>query len=111
MMPQNLLFEDSLRRTPGGKACTRPRFALLAALLTVLISGALTAGAILAPAPVPIVPIVVLISIGCPMFAAWDAPVAFAAVRSDRAGGRALARLRQGLRDLPETEHPLGLDG
>jgi hypothetical protein len=46
--------------------------------------------------------------VGSPIFAAWNAPVAFAALRADRRG-RALTRLRRALEQLPETEHPLGL--
>ncbi len=42
------------------------------------------------------------------MFAGWEVPSAVAALRSERAG-RALARLRRTLDELPETEHPLGL--
>lgn len=87
----------------------RPALVLLAAALTALISAGVCTAAILAPAPAAVVPLVVLICIGCPLFASWEVPVALASVRSERAAGRALARLRRTLEQLPETEHPLGL--
>lgn len=87
----------------------RPGLVLVAALLTVLMSGGVCVAAILAPAPAAAIPLVVTIAVGCPVFAAWEAPSALACLRADRAGGRALARLRQTLERLPETEHPLGL--
>ena len=53
------------------------------------------------------IPLVVAICIGCPLFAGWEVPNALAALRANRAG-KALARLRRSLDELPETEHPLG---
>lgn len=99
-----------LKRSAGRRP--RPAFVLIAAFVTVVMSAALCAAAILAPAPAPAVPLVVGISVGCPLFAAWAVPNALSALRRDlaaRAGGRALAKLRQSLEQLPETEHPLGL--
>jgi|SRR5947209_3504981 len=88
---------------------SQPRLVLLAALVSALISAAVCAAAILAPAPAAVVPLIVLLCVGCPIFAGWEAPVALAAVRAERAGRRALAALRRSLDQLPETEHPLGL--
>lgn len=87
----------------------RPTLVLGAALMTALLSAALCAAAILARAPAAVVPLIMMICIGCPLFAGWEVPSAVAALRADRAGGRALARLRRTLEQLPETEHPLGL--
>ena len=86
-----------------------PSLVLAAAALTVALSCAVCVAAILAPAPIVAVPLVVAICVGCPIFAGWEAPLAVACLRADRAGGRALARLRQSLEKLPEIEHPLGL--
>lgn len=88
---------------------SRPSLVLVAALLTAVISAAVCAAAILARAPAGTVPLVVLICVGCPIFAAWNAPLAFASIRADRAARRALTALRRGLDQLPEIEHPLGL--
>jgi hypothetical protein len=68
----------------------------------------LCAAAIIAPAPTAVVPLVVLISVGCPIFAVWDVPGAVASLRAEREKGNALATLRRSLERLPETEHPLG---
>jgi hypothetical protein len=51
----------------------------------------------------------VAICVGGPVFAAWEAPVAVAALRQRRTGRDALSMLRRTLDQLPETEHPLGL--
>ncbi len=67
------------------------------------------AGAILAPAPPAAVPLVVMVCVGGPLFAAWEVPIALAALRTRRLGGHALTMLRRSLDELPETEHPLGL--
>ena len=77
--------------------------------LTVLLSMAVCAGAILAPAPAAAVPAVVTACVGAPLFAAWEAPGAIASVRADRSRLKALAGLRRTLDRLPEVEHPLGL--
>ena len=85
----------------------RPGLTLTVALVTALISAAVCAGAILAPAPAAAIPLVVAICVGCPMFAGWEVPGALVALRVKRAG-KSLARLRRSLDELPETEHPLG---
>jgi hypothetical protein len=93
-----------------GRFTTRaqPRLVLAGALATALFSMALCAGAILAHAPAAVVPLVVAVCVGAPLFAAWEAPAALAWVRSERTHRKALARLRRSLDRLPEIEHPLG---
>jgi hypothetical protein len=88
---------------------SRARLVLLTGLLTVLVSIGVCVASVLAPAPAAALPLVVVICVGCPLFAAWEAPMALAAVRAQRAGGNALSRLRESLDRLPEVEHPLGL--
>lgn len=87
----------------------RAALTLFAAVATALMSAGLCAAALLAPAPIPVVPLVVVISVGCPIFAVWEVPGAIASLRAEREGGEALAALRRSLAQLPETEHPLGL--
>jgi hypothetical protein len=82
---------------------------LIAAAATALMCAGLCAAAIVAPAPTPVVPLVVVISVGCPIFAVWEVPEAISSLRAERETGRALATLRRNLAQLPETEHPLGL--
>jgi hypothetical protein len=43
------------------------------------------------------------------MFAGWELPAVVSSLRAEREGSKALAALRRGLDDLPETQHPLGL--
>jgi hypothetical protein len=89
-----------------------PRLILALAALTALVSMAMCAGAVLAPAPPIAVPLVVAICVGCPMFAGWEVPRALVVLRAERVERferRALVALRKSLAQLPETEHPLGL--
>lgn len=81
---------------------------MAAAAATVLMSAGLCAAAVVAPAPTPVVPLVILVSVGCPVFAVWEVPGAIASVRARREQGKALATLHRTLAQLPETEHPLG---
>jgi hypothetical protein len=90
-------------------SCLRPRLVLAVAALSALISAAICVVAVLVPAPAAAVPLVVAVCVGCPIFAGWEAPFAVAALRAERAGGKALAMLRRSLEQLPEIEHPLGL--
>lgn len=87
---------------------SEPHLVLVVALLTAVISMAICAAAILAPAPAAVVPLVVTICVGAPVFAGWEAPLALASVRAERSRRTALARLRHSLDQLPEVEHPLG---
>jgi len=106
MHDEGLLDDHALTVWPPTKP-RQPRLVLLAALLTALISAGVCVAAILAPAPIAAIPLVVAICIGCPMFAGWEVPNALAALRANRARA-ALAKLRRSLDRLPETEHPLG---
>lgn len=110
-MRGELVFDDPV---PSSGACPRrssPWLVLAAASLTVLVSAAMCAAAVLVPAPGAVVPLVVLICVGCPLFASWQAPSAVAVLRAGRSQERALRALRRTLAQLPETQHPLGLDG
>jgi hypothetical protein len=88
---------------------TPPQLVLIFAAVTLLVSMAVCAAAILTPAPPAAVPLVVIVCVGCPPFAAWQVPVALAALRARSGRGRAVSMFRRSLDELPETEHPLGL--
>jgi hypothetical protein len=90
-------------------AAHRPAMALVVGVVAAALGMAFCAAAILVPAPVGAVPFVVAICAACPLLAGWEAASATASRRAERAGHRALARLRSTLDRLPETEHPLGL--
>jgi hypothetical protein len=95
------------------------RLCVFAALTALMCAGLLTAAA-LVPAPTAVLPLLVVICIGCPMVAACELPSAIAGLRAGRGGQRragrrpsrvdvrALAALRRELAQLPETRHPLG---
>ena len=76
----------------------------LAALATLASAGILAAAA-LEPAPLPVLPLVLLVCIGCPMVAALELRPSLAGLRREL---RAVAELRRYLDRLPETRHPLG---
>ena len=79
-----------------------PHLVLLVAAVTALISLATCVAAMLVPAPAAAVPLVALVSIGCPMFASWEVPVAIASLRANRPH-KALAMLRKsGPRNPPK---------
>jgi hypothetical protein len=89
----------------------RPGAVVIAALLTTLTSAAVCVAAVLAPAPIAALPLVVAVCVGCPMFAAWELAPAIASLRATRArrsASMALAKFQEGLRKLPEVEHPHG---
>ncbi len=71
------------------------------------------AAAVLAPAPVAVLPFVVVAATGCMVAAWWPLPASLAAVRASRRRDAldtsALVALRRDLERLPETQHPLGL--
>jgi hypothetical protein len=79
---------------------------------TALSCAALLCAAALAPAPTMLIPFIAAVCIACPMLAAWELPRAAAGFRHHRArirdNARAVAELRAGLAELPETSHPLG---
>jgi hypothetical protein len=83
------------------------RLCVVAAATAVTCAGLLVAAA-LADAPVALLPLIVVLCVGCPMLAAWELPGAVAMLRR-RPEAHAIARLRRTLDRLPETEHPLGL--
>ena len=86
----------------------RPAAGLITGVVAALISMAVCAAAILAPAPIGAVPLVVPVCFGSALLSGREVPLAFASLRrAPRA--RALASLRASLAQLPETEHPLGL--
>ncbi len=102
------LLDDRPGQTGRFATRAQPRFVLAGAVVTALFSMALCAGAILAHAPAAVVPLVVAVCVGAPLFASWEAPAALAWVRAERTHRDALSRLRQSLDRLPEVEHPLG---
>jgi hypothetical protein len=87
------------------------RFAFVA--LTAVMCAALLSAAALVPAPPAVLPLLVIVGIGCPMAAACELPGAIAGLRRPRhrpaLDGGALDTLRRQLDALPETQHPLGL--
>lgn len=105
-----VMIEDSLMLTPKALTRTRPQVVLLAAAFTSVVSVGLCAAAILAPAPIAVVPLVAAICVGAPLFAGWEVPIALACLRSRRSAGRAVVALKRTLAQLPETEHPLGFE-
>jgi hypothetical protein len=82
---------------------------------TAAICASLLAVALLVPAPAPVLPLVAVVALGCPMFAVWE--LARRLGPCDEADGgaeprldaEALHELRRALARLPETRHPLGL--
>jgi len=82
------------------------------ALIAVICAGVVGA-AVLVPAPPAVLPLLVLVCIGCPMTAACELPAAIVALRRSRQpsarAARALRALRRELDALPEARHPLGL--
>lgn len=110
-MGDERLLDDPPQLAPPPRFTTRrqPHLVLVVAIVTALISMAVCAAAILAPAPAAAVPLVVAVCVGAPMFAGWEVPVALASVRGERGRRKALVALRRALNELPEVEHPLGL--
>jgi len=85
---------------------------LFVALTAVMCAALLTAAA-LVPAPPVVLPLLVIVGIGCPMAAACELPRALAGLRRPAppraVDSGAVAALRRQLDALPETQHPLGL--
>jgi hypothetical protein len=77
--------------------------ALLA--LTTLTSVVILADAALTPAPAAVLPLVVLVCLGCPMLAMLELRPTVVGLRREL---RAVAELRRYLDRLPETQHPHG---
>lgn len=80
------------------------------AVLIAMMCAGLASAAALVPAPGPVVPFAVAVSVVLPMLAAWQCSAAFAVLRRGRPlDEAALGQLRRELDRLPETGHPLGL--
>jgi hypothetical protein len=87
------------------------------AAVTALACAGLVCGAALASAPPVAIVLIAVVCILCPMAATWPLPDALAVLRAVQgvnasqasAEARAVAGFRRHLRDLPETDHPLGL--
>jgi hypothetical protein len=86
------------------------------AVITALVCGGLITAAILAPAPVGVLPLVAGACVGLPMLAAWQLAQVNATVggiprvllpQRRRREKKALRDLRRWLERLPETAHPL----
>lgn len=77
--------------------------ACVSVAVTALVCAGLLAAAALVPAPPLVLVFVIIVSIGCPMAAAYEFARAVPALRDPA------AELRRQLDRLPETEHPLGL--
>ena len=76
------------------------------AILTVLACAGVFTAAALVPAPLAVLPVVVLVCAGGSIVAAFELRRALSVLR--REGGE-IAALRRQLEQLPETQHPLGL--
>jgi hypothetical protein len=79
-----------------------------AAVASAVMSAALVIAAIALHPPVVAMPLIVVVCVGCPVFATWELPRAVAALRRSRGDARAIAALRRSLDRLPQVEHPLG---
>ena len=80
--------------------------ACVLALFATVASAGILAAAALEPAPVAVLPLVILVCLGCPMLAVWELRPSVAGLRREL---REIAELRRNLDRLPETRHPLGL--
>src|SRR5438477_10679652 len=65
----------------------RAALTLIAAAATALMCAGICAAAIVAHAPTAVVPLVVVISIGCPIFAVWEVPNAIVSLRAEAESG------------------------
>src|SRR4051812_31010883 len=81
------------------------------AAVTFVLCASLMAIAVVGHAPLAVIPLAVVVCVGCPMAISWRLPRAVALIRSarERDDDHALASLRRQLSRLPETQHPLGL--
>lgn len=85
------------------------RLVVIGALLTIVVAAALGVAAIVMGVPNIAVPAILLVSVGGPLFTAWELPAALRAlVTRRRARAREIAAWRATLAELPETKHPLG---
>jgi hypothetical protein len=110
-MPEDLLSDDDshVAKLPRRRSRSQPLLVLLGLSVAALVSAGICVAAIVARAPVAVAPLVAAVCVGGPLFAGWEVPSAVTSWRAERARSRAVAALRRGLKQLPETEHPLGL--
>jgi hypothetical protein len=79
------------------------------AVVSALCSAGLLAAALVLHPPAAIVPLLVIVCVGSPVFGTWELPLAISVLRARRASHRReIATLRRALDQLPEVEHPLG---
>lgn len=80
------------------------------AAVSLACSAGLCVAAVLLHPPVAVVPLLVLVCVGCPVLGTWELAPALASLRHGRRPSKraAIAELRRGLAALPEVEHPLG---
>jgi hypothetical protein len=64
--------------------------------------------AVLAHAPVAVLPLLIAVVVTLPVIAARELPTTLAMLHRGLHEGRAVSRLRRELDRLPETHHPLG---
>lgn len=103
--------------TPVRLFPTRRRALVMCAMtaFTALMCGGVLAAAALVPAPPAVLPLVIVVCLGCPMLAAVELSLAIPVLRgrgsklSRASESHALRELRRHLDRLPETRHPLGL--
>jgi hypothetical protein len=96
---------------PGASMLTRRQAtaACILAVLAALCSAGLCAAAVLMHPPAGVIPLLVIVCVGSPVYGTWQLPHAIAALRAGRAEHRhAIASLRRSLDRIPEVEHPLG---
>ena len=79
------------------------------AVVAALCSAGLCAAAVFMHPPVAVIPLLVIVCVGSPVYGTWQLPHSIAALRAGRASHRhAISMFRRSLEQLPETEHPLG---
>jgi hypothetical protein len=79
-------------------------------VLATVASAVLMTAVTLAPAPPAVIPLAVIVCIGCPLGMAWSLPPSIAVIRAPRrTEHHEVAALRRHLELLPEIDHPLGL--
>jgi hypothetical protein len=96
--PQRRMVASMIDRT-WTQACAD---CCLAAVVVAAAVGLMLAAA-LAPAPLAVLPLVVLAGVGMPMVVAYELPPAVSSLRAHR---RLVSAMRRDLAQLPETPHP-----
>jgi hypothetical protein len=97
---------------PGGIPFTRREAtaACVFAAIAALCSASLFAAAVLMHPPAVVIPLLVIVCVGSPVYGTWRLPDAIEVLRAERGDShrRAITSLRRSLDRLPEVEHPLG---